>query len=129
MAYTKTSFVCLLLILYMGVFYFSKKHLPVKSAKIFSKYYFSALTVVLFDFITLCTVNLMDVVPPAINTIAHIIYMLAINLMLYYMFVYEQSLLGKQFKPSKRLKFLQTLPLNITSVLIVVLPLSQRVVF
>lgn len=124
MAYTKTSFVCLLLILYMGVFYFSKKHLPVKSAKIFSKYYFSALTVVLFDFITLCTVNLMDVVPPAINTIAHIIYMLAINLMLYYMFVYEQSLLGKQFKPSKRLKFLQTLPLNITSVLIVVLPLN-----
>lgn len=124
MAYTKTSFVCLLLLIYMGVFYFSQKHLPLKSTKYFINYYFSALIVILFDFITLCTVNLMDVIPPAINTIAHIIYMIAINFMLYYMFVYEQSLLGEHFKPNKKLSFLQKLPLIITTVLIVVLPLN-----
>lgn len=124
MAYTKTSFLCLLLIIYMGIFYFSQHHLPVRSSKLFRKYYFSALTVILFDFITLCLVNRLDAVPPVINLIAHIIYLLAINVMLYFMFLYEQSLLGKQFKISKRLRFLQSLPLIITSFLIVILPLD-----
>ena len=124
MAYTKTSFVCLLLLIYMGVFYFSQKHLPARSSRLFNGYYFSALTVVLFDFITLCTVNRMDVVPPMINLIAHIIYMLAINVMLFFMFVYEQSLLGKHIKISKTLRILQTLPMIITSFLILILPLD-----
>lgn len=124
MAYTKTSFVCLLLVIYMGVFYFSKKHLPVRSARLFNGYYFSALSVVLFDFITLCTVNRMDVVPPAINLIAHIIYMLSINVMLFFMFVYEQSLLGKHLRVSKPMRILQTLPMIITSFLILILPLN-----
>ena len=124
MAYTKTSFVCLLLLIYMGVFYFSKKHLPVRSTRLFNGYYFSALTVVLFDFITLCTVNRMDVVPPIINLIAHIIYMLAINVMLYFMFVYEQSLLGKHQKISKKTRIIQTSPMIITSFLILVLPID-----
>ena len=124
MAYTKTSFVCLLLLLYMGVFYFSHKHLPVRSAKLFNGYYFSALTVVLFDFITLCTVNRMDIIPPIINLIAHIIYMLAINVMLYFMFVYEQSLLGNHIKLTKTKRVLQTLPMAITSFLILILPLG-----
>lgn len=124
MAYTKTSFICLLLLLYMGFFYFSQKHLPVRSTKLFNCYYFSSLTVVLFDFITLCTVNRLDVVPPVINMNAHIIYMLAINVMLYFMFLYEQSLLGNYLKIDKKVQIFQTIPHMITSFLIIILPLD-----
>lgn len=124
MAYTKTSFVCLLLLIYMGIFHFSQKHLPISSSKLFNRYYFSALIVILFDFITLCTVNKMDVVPSIINTAAHVIYLLSINVMLYYMFLYEQSLLGKHLKITKTTRTLQTLPIIITSFLVLILPLD-----
>lgn len=123
MAYTKTSFICLLLLLYMGVFHFSQKHLPLKSTRLFNWYYFSALTVVLFDFITLCTVNMMDIVPLAINTLAHTIYLLAINVMLYFIFLYEQSLLGDYLKISKTLRALESVPFLLSSLCIMFLPL------
>ena len=84
----KTSFVCLLLIVYMGTFYYANKHLPIKSTRIFSYYFVSATIVALLDFITLYTVNHMDTVPVFINTAAHVIYMLAINTTVFLYFLY-----------------------------------------
>lgn len=124
MAYTKTSFICLLLLIYMGYFHFSQKQLPLRSAKLFNSYFISAIIVVLFDYITLCTVNLMDTIPPFINLFAHILYMLAINAMIYTTFLYEKSLLRDYIKTSKVKKILTQLPFFITSFLILILPIE-----
>lgn len=124
MAIMKTSLICLLLLLYMGVFYFSNRHLPIKSSRIFNGYYFVALTVIIFDFVTLYTVNRLDVVPKGLNLFVHTIYMLAINLMIYLNLQYELSLLAQQITISLRNQILQLLPLVITSVLIIFLPLG-----
>ena len=120
----KTSLICLLLLLYMGVFYFSNRHLPIKSSRIFNGYYFVALTVIIFDFITLYTVNRPDIIPESLNLFVHTIYMLAINLMIYLNLQYEISLLAQQITISGRTHILQLLPLVITSVLILFLPLG-----
>lgn len=120
----KTSLVCLLLLLYMGAFYFSNKHLPIKSSKIFNGYYFVSLLVIILDFTTLYTVNNLSTVPESLNLFFHTLYMLAINLMIYLNLQYEISLLEPYLVITRKTCILQMLPLFISSVLILFLPLG-----
>lgn len=120
----KTSFVCLLLIVYMGTFYYANKHLPIKSTRIFSYYFVSATIVTLFDFITLYTVNHMDTVPVFINTAAHVIYMLAINTTVFLYFLYLRSLLENQLNIPRMLRLIQSVPFIATIILVPFLPLG-----
>lgn len=120
----KTSLVCLLLIGYMGVFYFANKHLPIKSTRIFSYYYFSATILTVFDLITIYTVNQLDSVPAVLNMTAHIIFLLSINTTIFLNFLYLRSLLENQLKISKKIQGMQIAPFVITSILILVLPLG-----
>lgn len=120
----KTSAVCLLLLCYMGLFYFSHKHLPVKSTKIFTYFYLSAVLVTVFDLITLYTVN--RCLPSAVNTLAHIIYLLAINLTIYLYFLYVRGLLERQIKISPHLRRIQAAPMLLTTLLILVLPIGYQ---
>lgn len=120
----RTSLVCLLLVAYMGVFYFSNRHLPLKSTKIFLYYYASAVILTVFDLITLYTVNHMDRVPEPLNLAAHIIYLLAINTTLYLYFWYLRSLLENRIRISGRLRVIQALPFAVTSILVLILPIA-----
>lgn len=120
----KTSLVCLLLVVYMGIFYFSNKHLPLKSTKFFSYYYASAVILTVFDLITLYTVNHLDSVSDIVNLTAHIIYLLAINSMVYLYFLYLRSLLDNNIKTSGRIRLLQAAPFAVTSILILILPIE-----
>lgn len=124
MAYTKTSFICLLLFIYMGYFHFSRKQLPLKSTKVFNGFYISAFSVVFFDYVTLCTVNLIGTVPEIINLIVHILYMLSINTMIYVTFLYEKSLLGEHLKIGKGLQMFYQIPYVISSLLVIILPID-----
>lgn len=120
----KSSYICLLLILYMGMFHFSKKHLPVKATRIFEYYYFDSVFVIVFDLITLYTVNNMDRVPSGVNYVAHVIYILSIAVMVHLYFLYVRSLLENQVHISKRTRYIQSIPFAITVILIIVLPLG-----
>ena len=124
MAYTKTSFICLLLFIYIGYFHFSRKQLPLKSAKLFNWYFISASVVILFDYITLCTVNLMDTIPPFVNLVAHIFYLLSINTLIYFTFLYEKSLFGEHMKLGKGLRLFFQIPYIISSFLVLILPID-----
>lgn len=120
----KTSLVCLLLVSYMGVFYFSNRHLPLKSTRIFSYYYASAVILTIFDLITLYTVNHMERVPESINLAAHIIYLLLINTTLYLYFLYLRSLLEDKIKITHTLRVIQAAPFAVISILVLVLPIE-----
>ncbi|MDE7427699.1 MAG: hypothetical protein K2N00_00245, partial [Lachnospiraceae bacterium] len=65
-------------IIYMLWFYYRKPHIPIKSTRIFQLLTVAAFVNVLFDLITICTVNHRDRVPEAVNLLAHIIYLLSI---------------------------------------------------
>ena len=124
MAYTKTSFICLLLMIYMGYFHFTRKRLPLKTTLYFNSYFITATIVTLFDYITLITVNRMDVVPAFINNFVHTIYILSINIMIYFLFMYVQCFVKRNLALSKTAKILQTFPMHITSAMILVLPVT-----
>lgn len=120
----KTSIVCLLLIVYMMVFYYRKPHIPIKSTRLFQMLTGVAFLVTLFDLITIYTVNHRDTVPNAVNLIAHIIYLLSLLSLIYLLFLYMRSYLEADRKFSKAVKLLQGLPFLVSAVGIMVLPIT-----
>lgn len=121
---TKTSLVCLLLILYMLWFYYRKPHIPIRAARIFQILTGAALLNVVFDLVTIYTVNHRDTVPGPVNLVAHIIYLLSILGFIYLLFLYLRSYLEGKLKLSGKVRFLQTLPAVISTVGILILPIT-----
>ena len=127
MAYTKTSLICFLLMIYMGYFYFSnftKRHLPLRSTNYFNCYFVAATIVNLFDFFTLLTVNRLDTVSVSINNFVHTMYILSINIMMFFLYMYVQCYTKRNLVISKTIKRLQVLPMLITSIMILVFPIT-----
>ena len=120
----KTSIICLLLIGYMGFFYYRNIHLPIKTTRLFTCYYISATILNVFELITLYTVNHLEQVPASVNLAAHIISILAVNTTAYLYFLYVRSLLEKHLKLSEVIRGVQVAPFAIVSALIFVLPLD-----
>lgn len=89
----KTPAVCLLLVIYMIGFYYRKPHIPIKSTRIFQVLAGTAVVNVLFDLITIYTVNHRNIVPNYVNLIAHIIYLMSILSFIYILFLYMRSYL------------------------------------
>ena len=89
----KTPIVCLLFTIYMLWFYYRKPHIPIRSTRIFQMLTGVALVNVLFDLITLYTVNHRDTVSEPWNLLAHIVYLLSILGYIYLLFIYMRSYL------------------------------------
>lgn len=121
---TKTSIVCLLMILYMLWFYYRKPHVPLRSTRIFKLLTGMALLNVSFDLITIYTVNHRDVVPEQINLAAHIFYLLSILGYIYVLFLYMRSYLEGKLKFSKVKRVLHALPCAASIVGILILPIT-----
>lgn len=120
----KTSAACLLITLYMVGFYYRKPHIPVKSTRIFQWFIAVAIVNSTFDLITICTVNRRDLVPDWVNLIAHTIYLLSILYSIYLLFVYMRSYLETALRFTKTIKTLQRLPVVVSTVGILVLPIT-----
>ena len=102
----KTPIVCLLFMIYMIGFYYRKPHIPVKSTKIFQILTKVAFLNVLFDLITVYTVNHRDIILDECNLIAHIIYLLSILGFIYVLFLYMRSYLEAALKFSRIVRLL-----------------------
>lgn len=91
------------MLLYLGYFYYQKKHIPTRSTKFFNHLYVAALINLIFDGVTLYTVNHLSSVPSWLNTSAHIIFLLSIDFIVYFLFRYvvtfseTEHILGKHF--------------------------------
>lgn len=120
----KTSAACLLFMIYMVVFYYRKPHIPIRSTKLFQWLIVAALCNTSFDLITICTVNHRDVVPEFLNLTAHIIYLMSILCFIYLLFVYMRSYLETSLKFSKAVRILQSLPFAVSTVGILILPIT-----
>lgn len=120
----KTSIVCILLILYMCMFYFRKPHIKIKSAKIFVALAVTAIVNSLFDLITLYTVNHRDTIPEELNLAAHIIYLLSILMYVYFLFLYMKSCLQRRLKINRVDQVLQSIPVFISTLGIMFLPIT-----
>lgn len=122
----KTSLVCLLLIIYMLVFYYHNPHIPIKSTRLFQLLTGVAFLVALFDLITIYTVNHRDLIPSGVNLVAHIIYLMSLLGFIYLLFLYMRSYLEADTKFNKTVKLLQALPFSMSAVGILILPITYE---
>lgn len=120
----KTSIVCLLFSIYMIGFYYRKPHIPVKSTKVFQQLIGIEFLNVLFDLITVYTVNHRNIIPDEINLIAHIIYIMSILGYIFLLFLYMRSYLEVNMKFSKAVRCFQILPFAVSAIGILVLPIT-----
>lgn len=120
----KTSIVCLLLILYMCLFYFRKPHIKIKSTKIFLVQTVIAVVNALFDLITLYTVNHRDTVPEALNLAVHIIYLYSILMFVYFLFLYVKSCLQRIIKTNRTVQIIHSIPVSLSTLGILFLPIT-----
>lgn len=120
----KTPVVCLTFILYMLWFYYRKPHIPIKSTRIFQLLTGVAFVNVLFDLITIYTVNHRDRVPEGMNLLAHIIYLLSILGYIFLLFLYLRSYLEVKLTFSKRIRVVHSLPVILSAVGVLLLPIT-----
>lgn len=120
----KTSAVCFFCVIYMLWFYYRKPHIPIKSTRIFQLLTGVAFLNVLFDLITLYTVNHRDSVPEMVNLLAHIIYLLSILGYIYLLFLYLRSYLEGRLQFSGKARVLHSLPVILSVLGILVLPIT-----
>lgn len=120
----KTPIACLLLLVYMMVFYYRKPHIPIKSTRLFQWLTGVAFGVALFDLITIYTVNHRNFVPNALNLIAHIIYLMFLLGFIYLLFLYMRSYLEASQSFPKTVKLLQGMPFFLSAIGIIVLPIT-----
>lgn len=120
----KTSVACLLLVLYMLLFYYRKPHIPIHATRIFQLLTGVAFLNVLFDLITIYTVNHRAVVPGPVNLVAHIIYLLSILGFIYLLFLYLRSYLEGKLKFSGKVRLFQALPVMVSTAGILILPIT-----
>lgn len=120
----KTSIVCLLLLIYMCLFYYRKPHIQIKSTKIFHWLIGIAIVNASFDLITLYTVNHRDTVPEAINLIAHIIFLMSILMLVYFLFLYMKSCLQGGVKTNRTSQILQSIPVLVSTLGILFSPIT-----
>ena len=120
----KTSIVCLLLILYMCMFYYRKPHIKIKSTKMFRVLTIIAIVNALFDLITLYTVNHRDTVPEVLNLGAHIIYLYSILMYVYFLFLYMKSCLQRNLKINRAVQIIQSIPVFLSTLGILFLPIK-----
>lgn len=105
-------------------FYYRKPHIPIKSTRIFRLLTGAAFVNVLFDLITIYTVNHRDSVPCGVNLLAHIIYLLSILGYIFLLFLYLRSFLEVKLTFSKGIRVMHSLPVILSAIGILILPIT-----
>lgn len=112
MEFFKLQFGCIIVVLYVGFMYFREKAAyKIKTHEpIFETLLFSAIACIVLDGATALTVNHLENVPPVLNRILHLLFLFSLDFIVFVMFIYVISILGKNPK-SRKMEFLFALPL------------------
>ncbi|MBO4337083.1 MAG: response regulator [Lachnospiraceae bacterium] len=91
---------CMCIILYIVSTYYSSKRINSLSHKLFSALLVLSVVNLIFDMVTVYTVNHVDTVPLPVNRICHVIFVGSMAAVLYvvFMYVYTIAYKGKEFK-------------------------------
>lgn len=125
MRYCKVQIGCLIIVLYIAYVYFyeCKRYHKKWNMSLFEKLLVMEIICIILDGATACTVNYLDVVNENVNRILHMLFLLSIDTVVYFMFVYMLQTTGELRKSRKR-RVVITLPYAL-NVLIVVLNINS----
>lgn len=120
----KTQIACAILIFFIAILYFSSSGKKNKSSKWFSILLVCSFLQLIFDVISVYTVNHLDTVSPIVNRIVHIFYMGLMLSIFYIAYKYLESIIEEEIgKEIKRYNF-SLIPLIVTIIGVIFLPLS-----
>lgn len=129
MIYIRMSLACFIFVVFSGIIYFKNRKLPLLSTKIFILMFVSTLIYLVFDALTIYSVNHLDYVngqlqDTTMNYIAHIFFLIFIILIVYLFYVYVGYHTDIKRKKNRVKSALEILPFLITTVLIIFLPIE-----
>jgi len=119
----KTQMACIIILIFIAVFYFLSLDKKSKSSKWFSGLLVCSITQVIFDAMSVYTVNHLDTVNPILNRIIHIIFLGLFQVMFYVVYRYLETIIEEEV--GKKIKGFQfkLIPIIITTMGTIFLPL------
>lgn len=97
--YTRIEICCLIVIAYIAYSFFSVKRRVSYVHRLFSLIVLCSLLNMIFDFITVYTVNHLDSVPPVINRLCHMVFMGSLSGVVFCTYLYVRALIYPAQKP------------------------------
>ena len=121
----KTQAACLIVILFIGVMNFSAHNKKTRSSGCFSALLVCTSLQLVFDMLSVYTVNHLETVSPVLNRIVHDFYMGFMLSIFYLVYKYIETMIEEELgRRIMRYKFATTIPLIVTILGVVFLPLD-----
>ncbi|MBP3592968.1 MAG: response regulator [Lachnospiraceae bacterium] len=121
----KTQAACLIVILFIGVMNFSAHNKKTRSSGWFSALLVCTSLQLVFDMLSVYTVNHLETVSPVINRIVHDFYMGFMLSIFYLVYKYIETMIEEELgRRIMRYKYATTIPLIVTILGVVFLPLD-----
>ncbi len=119
----KTQLACAVIILFIGVLYFTSGGKKTGSSKRFVALLVCSFIQLIFDATTVYTVNHLDTVPPVLNRVVHLVFIGMLELLFYLAYRYLEAMIEEEIgKKIRRYSYTLT-PLLVTITGTVLLPL------
>ena len=120
----KTQIACEIFIFFIGVLYFSSPGQKNQSSKWFSKLLVWTFLQLVFDVLSVYTVNHLDTVSPIVNRIVHIFFMGFMLVIFYIAYKYLETIIEEETGGKMKRVNYTLIPLIITLLGVIFLPLS-----
>ena len=120
----KNQISCAIIIFIIGVLYFFSSNRTSKSSKWFSVLLSCSFFQLIFDVISVYTVNHLDTVSPILNRIVHIFFMGLLLIMFFLVYKYLESIIEEELGEKIKRYSYDAIPLIITMLGLIFLPLS-----
>lgn len=120
----KTQISCAIIIILIGIFYFSSSNQKNRPSKWFSAMLCCTFLQLVFDILSVYTVNHLNTVSPIVNRIVHIFYMGFMLSIFYIVFKYLESIIEEEIGDKIRRNKFSLIPLIITILGVIFLPLK-----
>ena len=119
----KGQMICLIVLVFIGAFNFSKNRIKTTSSRWFAILLVSSIWQLIFDIASVYTVNHLDTVSPIVNRIVHFLYMGLLLMIFYTAFKYLEAAIEEEIGDRIRRFGLSIVPLILTAIGAIVLPL------
>lgn len=121
MEFFKLQFGCMLVVLYVGFMYLCERsaYKIKKHSRVFEILSIASILSIALDGISAWTVNHIFIVPPVLNKTLHLFFLFSLDFIIFIMFVYELTILGRIPK-TRKIKLLLTLPLIAASAIVII---------
>lgn len=120
----KLQFGCLTILLFIAAIYFSAKRVKTYSHKIFSATLFVAMVCIVFDMVTVYTVNHLELVPAFVNRLCHDLFLSSMLLEVFLCYLYVKTLIYPDALEKKERSKWMYVPIMVAIFGVFVLPLK-----